>query len=390
MFRLKFLFIFLLYFGCCEITMAKNNENIQRARATLSSLYVHYSLPGRTLFKEYYISDKEGGKMNSISEKITKEKNTCSFLWSYSAILSGISSLYEVTSSQADSSSLVQILLGLNRYLDTSRTPYAYASQITSSSSDRYYDDNIWIGIDFVNLYLFTKDSKFLEKAELIWKFIESGIDKRLGGGVYWCEEKKVTKNTCSNAPAAVLALKLYKATSDQSFLKEGRALYEWTKSHLLDKSDGLYFDNINLRGQIDKHKYTYNSGQMLQASCLLYEITKEKSYLDDAHQLATACFNNFFGVPLDTCSFKRLKDHNLWFIAVMLRGYRELYSVDKSPVYLKTFKDNLDRAWNLMRDKYGLFNTNWSSLKNDDRKWLLNQGAMVEMYAVISKISQL
>ena len=75
-----------------------------------------------------------------------------------------------------------------------------------------------------------TGKQAYLEKAKLIWKFILSGKDDVLGGGIYWCEQKKESKNTCSNAPGAVFALKLFQATQDDAYLKEGKELYEWTK----------------------------------------------------------------------------------------------------------------------------------------------------------------
>ena len=39
-----------------------------------------------------------------------------------------------------------------------------------------------------------TGKQAYLEKAKLIWKFILSGKDDVLGGGVYWCEQKKESK----------------------------------------------------------------------------------------------------------------------------------------------------------------------------------------------------
>lgn len=88
------------------------------------------------------------------------------------------------------------------------------------------------MGIDFTDAYLNTKEEKYLKKAQLIWKFIESGADDKLGGGIYWCEQKKVSKNTCSNAPASVFALKMFKAIRDSSYLIKGQELYEWTKKN--------------------------------------------------------------------------------------------------------------------------------------------------------------
>ena len=84
----------------------------------------------------------------------------------------------------------------------------------------RLYDDAIWVGIDLADLYSKTKDSWYLDYAKSVWNFVLSGKDDELGGGVYWDENAKDSKNTCSNAPAVVLALKLYQITNDAAYLE--------------------------------------------------------------------------------------------------------------------------------------------------------------------------
>src|SRR5690606_35757339 len=83
----------------------------------------------------------------------------------------------------------------------------------------------------------------------------------------------------------------------------------------------------------------------------------------------------------------KVLKQSNNWFIAVMMRGYMELYVVDKNPIYVQTFQENLDYAWQYMRESNGLFNKDWSGSKQEKSKWLLDQFAIVEMFARISNM---
>ena len=47
--------------------------------------------------------------------------------------------------------SIGRILPGLARYLDTTRMPVAYAAYV-DAGSDRFYDDNLWLGIDLWGL----------------------------------------------------------------------------------------------------------------------------------------------------------------------------------------------------------------------------------------------
>ncbi|WP_330942214.1 glycoside hydrolase family 76 protein [Bacteroides sp. MSB163] len=369
-----------------------NELTLIRAKQTLDSLYQNYSVSGTCLLRENYPSNIGDYTATYLaSEEQKNMPNLYSYLWPYSGTFSAVNALFEATS-DANYKSLLdnKVLVGLEEYFDTQRTPEAYASYINSAAqSDRFYDDNVWLGIDFTDVYTLTKEAKYLQKAQLIWNFIESGMDSNLGGGIYWCEQKKESKNTCSNAPGSVFALKLFKATKDSTYFVKGKHLYEWTKANLQDSTDYLYFDNIALNGKIGKAKFAYNSGQMMQSAALLYQLTGNKNYLTDAQDIARACHNYFFMdyVTEQGNTIKLLKKGDIWFTAVMLRGFIELYQADQNKVYLDSFNQSLDYAWEHARDEKGLFNTDFSGSTHDNRKWLLTQAAMVEMYARLAAI---
>lgn len=375
-----------------EQTAADDESALMRARQTLDSIYQNYSVPGTCLLRENYPSDINNYTATYLaSEQQRDMPNQYSYLWPYSGTVSAVNALFAATQDATYKSILDnKVLVGLEEYFDTRRTPEAYASYIRSApQSDRYYDDNVWLGIDFTDTYLLTHEAKYLQKAELIWKFIESGTDDKLGGGIYWCEQTKESKNTCSNAPGSVLALKLFKATQDSSYLKKGQQLYEWTKATLQDPADQLYFDNIALDGNIGKAKYAYNSGQMIQSASLLYQLTGQQQYLTDARNIAKSCYYYFFTsyTPQKGDSFRLIKKGDVWFTAVMLRGYIELYQTDRDRTYLNSFDKSLEMAWKNARDEHGLFSTDFTGNTRDSRKWLLTQAAMVEMYARLAAI---
>ena len=371
---------------------AGNELALTRAAQTLDSLYANYSVAGTCLLRENYPSNVGNYTATYLASEEQKNiPNQYSYLWPYSGTFSAVNALLAASKDQTYQSLLEKkVLPGLQEYFDTRRTPEAYASYIhTATQSDRFYDDNIWLGIDFTDLYHLTKNDKYLEQARLIWRFIESGTDDKLGGGIYWCEQKKESKNTCSNAPGSVFALKLFQATQDSSYFHKGQKLYEWTKAQLQDPTDCLYFDNVSLDGNIGKAKFAYNSGQMMQSAALLHQLTGNEAYLTDARNIAEACHNYFFMdyTPEGGESFKLLKKGDVWFTAVMLRGFIELYQTDRNTTYLDSFDKSLDYAWQHARDEKGLFCTDFSGKSHDDRKWLLTQAAMVEMYARLAAI---
>src|SRR5690606_15346197 len=302
--KTNFTFLFLVLFGSSVLNSQElhaQNSNDQKAKITLEKVYSHFSIPNSNLLRETYPFDQDYQASYLDQNEQKEQANQYSYLWPFSGSLSAQVSRYE---SKADASILKaidqQVLPGLEEYFDK-RKPYGYASYVnTAKQSDRFYDDNVWLGIDFTDLYLLTKKDKYLNKAELIWAFVESGMDDKLGGGIYWVEQNKQSKNTCSNAPGAVFVLKLYQATQNPKYLELGKTLYAWTQNHLQDSNDKLYYDNINLNGKVDQRKYPYNSGQMLQAAVLLYELTEDVNYLKQAQEIAESAHAYFFWPEAD------------------------------------------------------------------------------------------
>lgn len=366
---------------CAWALTARAQNFTQRAIATMDSVYALYGSKGTCLLRENYPHGNDKATYLANGEGAV---NAYSYLWPYSGTLSAMAAIYESTHDKQWLKVIdKRVVKGLDCYRDTKRQPTAYASYInTAPASDRFYDDNIWLGIDFVNLYLATGKKKYLKRSEEIWQFIESGTDDKLGGGIYWCEQKKGSKNTCSNAPGTVMALKLYQATRKISYLEKAKTLYQWTRQHLEDPADHLYFDNISLTGKIGRAKFAYNTGQMMQAAALLYQITKEEDYLTQARQMAAACYNYFFEDKGRTDGVRIVRDGNIWFTAVMMRGFVQLAAIDNNPIYLNAFKASLDTAWQQARDAHGLYGDSFTRPANTSKRWLLTQAAFAEMMA--------
>ncbi|MGS2741642.1 glycoside hydrolase family 76 protein [Sinomicrobium sp. M5D2P17] len=274
--------------------------------------------------------------------------------------------------------------------------PEAYAVY-PGEGDERYYDDNIWVGTDMVNLYLLTNDMRYLERAELVWNFVQAGTDDIMGGGVYW-KEGLNSKHTCSTAPAAVLAARLYEATGEEYYLTSARAYYSWVKEVLQDPSDYLYWDNARLSDENDPDseilistaKYSYNSGQPMQAAVLLYNITNETHYLEDAQNIAEAAHQKWFAPfrsDILNESFNILEPGHVWFQGIMLRGYVELYNVDHNSEYIDDYKKTLLHAWlsDARNRDTNLINENFKGTTTQDKWEILHQGAIVEMLSQLA-----
>lgn len=135
---------------------------------------------------------------------------------------------------------------------------------------DRYYDDNAWMVLALVETYEVLGDTKYLDWASEALDYVLSGEDAKLGGGIYWKETEKTSKNTCSNAPSAAACLAVARHRRTPELVGRARALMEWTRKNLQDPADGLLWDNVNLSRRVDRTKYTYNTGLYLRAWAML------------------------------------------------------------------------------------------------------------------------
>ena len=197
-------------------------------------------------------------------------------------------------------------------------------------------------------------------------------------------EQQKEAKHTYSNAPSTVLGVKLYRLTKDAKYLEKAKETYAWTKKHLCDPTDHLYWDNINLKGKVSKEKYAYNSGQMIQAGVLLYEETGDEQYLHDAQQTAAGT-DAFFRTKADKKD-PTVKVHKdmAWFNVILFRGLKALYKIDKNPAYVNAMVENALHAWENYRDENGLLGRDWSGHNKEQYKWLLDNACLIEFFAEI------
>lgn len=242
-------------------------------------------------------------------------------------------------------------------------------------SSDRYYDDNAWLVLALAEVFEVTKDKKYLDRSAATFRFVMSGEDDKLGGGLYWREVEKKSKNTCTNAPAIVSALRLHQLTKDAKHLETAKRVYTWTCKNLQD-GDGLFWDNLRLDGCVDRRKFSYNSALMIRANCLFHEITGEAAYLKEAQRIAAAAEKQWIrdnGAVADSGRFAHL----------LLESLLELHRRDQDPRWHQVVGLCLAHLHGTMRDAKGRYPHRW------DRTWggpmretmLLNQASPARIY---------
>ncbi|HWD10351.1 MAG TPA: glycoside hydrolase family 76 protein [Solirubrobacteraceae bacterium] len=313
-----------------------------------------------------------------------------SYLWPFSQALAATVSMANIPHTGVSfARELRAELVGLNNYLDTNNAGAAegvYTSTLAAFDGTvappagpggaKYYDDNDWIGIELARLYRLDHSSAALGAAEAIMAFEMAGWQSapELGcpGGIPFSNSLDNTdRNTVTTAPAAELAIQLYKLTGNAQYLQFAEMAYAWVRQCLLQPSQ-LYGDHVNRRGVVEPFLWSYNQGTMIGAGTLLYQATGNSAYLYQARQTAHAALEYF--TP------ERLAGENPFFPSVYFRNLMYLDSVSHDPPGPRAAQAYVDYAWQHLRLSSNLFVAGSPASAQ-----LLVQAAIVQVYALLS-----
>jgi predicted alpha-1,6-mannanase (GH76 family) len=247
-----------------------------------------------------------------------------------------------------------------------------YANFIINHKEDWMYnnfnDDISWAVLFCVRGYLLTGNKTYLDKAKDQYdKMYKRAFTNSYGGGLIWFETK-TSKNACIEGPAMVAACYLAQATGDNTYYDKAIALYSWSKIYLFNPATGKVKDNIDLNKRTGKLRSsdwssTYNQGTYLGAAVMLYNYTKEATYLAEAEKLAQFTRDTIFKGKVmnnedggnDLPGFKGI-----------FARYARKYTVETGKTDLIDWLNlNAKVAYN-NRNSYGIISTKWATRNSE------------------------
>jgi hypothetical protein len=356
----------------------KLRGNAARALVAFAAMQQHYYIAGSGLY----------------------EGEPFSYLWPFSQALAATVSMAYIPGIEAPGiekpvapvsfgRELQARLVGLGSYLDSDNSGSsegAFTSTLPAFDGTvappagpggaKYYDDNDWVGIELARLYRLTHNPAALGSAEAILAFEMAGwqTDPQLacpGGLPFSNTEENRERNTVTTAPAAELAVQLYRITANVQYLQFAEMAYQWVRSCLLAPS-GMYADHISPKGEVEPMLWSYNQGTMIGAGTLLYQATGNSAYLYQARQTAKSALEYF--TP------ERLGLENPFFPSVYFRNVMYLDSVTHDPPGPAIAQAYVNYAWQHLRLSDDLFVAG-----SPPTAQLLVQAAIVQIYALLS-----
>lgn len=319
--------------------------------------------------------------------------NAYSYLWPFSQALVATLDVAGLPGSGSQFAADVQArLAGLAHYWNPAPqshnppsppappSPPGYASYVLpplGQGGDLFYDDNDWVALAFAQRYQMANDPAALSQAEALFKLVvyawDSNTTHPCPGGDYWTQASwSHDRNTISNAPGAQLALRLYLVTQDATYLDAAKQRYDWVNTCML-APDGLYWDHIDLAGNVNKTLWSYNQGMMIGAGVLLYQATGDATYLQRAEQLAQAALA-FYGQA------GRYFTQPVIFNAIFFRNLLLLDAVRPDGRYQEALREYSDTLAQAVDPATGLLTIQpYSGIP------LLNQAGYVQLNALLA-----
>lgn len=340
----------------------------QRARASYDALQRYFYDPATSLYRETY--PHTGG-------------NPWSFVWPFSQALLATQAMTGLPNGHKYRDDLTNRYTALEGYWNSGTSPPGYDSYLRpplGHGGDKFYDDNEWLGLGFVQRHYLTPggDAAALRRAAQIFDLVVFGWDTDpahpLPGGVFWTQAPwSQDRNTVSNAPGAELGLHLYLATHQASYLEWARRMYDWVRAGML-APNGLYWDHVDLAGNIEKTQWSYNQGTMIGAGVLLHRATGDARYLVQARDTAAKAL-------VYLAENERYFDQPARFHAIFFANLLALSAVAPDPAYRKAMEWYADESRRRFRDP----DTGLYRFEGADPVTLLEQSGMIRIEAMLA-----
>ena len=281
-------------------------------------------------------------------------------VWPVSQVLAAAVDLAELT---GDYGVVERLVIGLRRF----SAGDGYLPD--PGERRRYYDDNAWIGLCFAQLHLQTGEARWLRRARKVFRFVQEGHDP--DGGMRWVEGRR-SRNTCSAAPAAQLALRLHGSDGATETLEFARRTLTWLDA-TLRIGGGLYADHVDARGRVEPTLWTYNQGAAIGAHLLLHQATGDEVALRRARSTAAASLERF--------GADRTWRHPPVFNAVWFRNLLALDAVTPIVGMRPALDVYLRRAWREGRSHEGSFTG--GGIGSYDGTPAIDSGDLVQLLAL-------
>ena len=235
---------------------------------------------------------------------------------------------------------------------------FAAAQKTNPAFLNKFYDDEGWWALAWIDAYDLTGNQQYLTMAESIFTDMADGWDNTCGGGIWWSKARGY-KNAIANELFLSVAAHLANRDPQNSAQYLDWANQEWTwfaQSGMIN-TQSLINDGLNIsqdptaatqctnNGQTT---WSYNQGVVLGGLVELSKLNSDPSLPQAAQKIATAATTLLVdgnGILHDPCEANCGGD-GVQFKGIFVRNLIALNSVYPQPTYKTFVNTNANAIW--------------------------------------------
>jgi len=240
---------------------------------------------------------------------------------------------------------------------------------------NKYFDDNAWWGLAWLDAYDLTGAEQYANAARVIFDQMLTGWDDTCNGGVWWNTDRRY-KNAITNELFLSLAARLHKYSEHDGspYLDWALREWDWFSTSGMIGASGLVNDGLTADCRNNgKPTYTYNQGVVLGGLSALNQITGQQEYLTAGERIADATIRDLTspasshapGVLVepgeqDMAAIRRRGDRTQ-FKGIFIRNLHDFTRQSDRPAYRDFILRNADSIWHNGRNSKNQFGMRWT-----------------------------
>ena len=230
---------------------------------------------------------------------------------------------------------------------------------------DKYYDDEGWWALVWIQAYDITKNGDYLTMASSIFEDMKNGSTTHCGGGIWWDKAHTYVAAIANELYLSVASHLANRASNKEYYLAIAQHQFDWfQRSGMINSknnvNDGLTSACKNNAGAI----YSYNQGVILGALVELNKASPNTTYLTVANNIATAAIGSLgsTGVLHDTCDGTNTCGADAsQFKGVFMRNLQQLQKASPNSKYLNFITTTANSIWAKDRNAQNQLSVDWS-----------------------------
>jgi predicted alpha-1,6-mannanase (GH76 family) len=248
---------------------------------------------------------------------------------------------------------------------------FSAAQKTSPGFLNKFYDDEGWWALAWIDAYDLTRNKDYLLMAESIFADMAGAWDDTCGGGIWWSKDRNY-KNAIANELFLSVAAHLANRTSDSTrsrYLMWGNREWKWFHASGMINAKSLINDGLTKDGAApgctnNGHTtWTYNQGVIVGGLVELMATNHDPDLRLTAQKIAMAAISQLVdenGILHDPCEPKCGADA-VQFKGIFIRNLVLLDQAYPQKTYESFIETNADTVWNDARGPNFQLAERWS-----------------------------